>query len=720
MLLHETHLGKAILSDTATSEELVQAIFKFYTDGLDFGMRDSVTNETFVHLVVSKPEVYSRPDRVGILYMLSCKTIDLDAKDHTGETALHKVVRYKGVHRMITCLMRCGTDPGVKNKTGKTAEDLLRTDQPEGWEENLHWLMKFLPGLFQAVLTGAPDLQLVERLLKSWCRLCKVVNGQTIMLKCAASKRACSLSIIMLLEKYENTIELALAALAGKSCIIQNWKKDDIMKNMDVNAKDCSYQYGYPDYPISPKPLLASVWETNNYEMVAELMTLEPDSGVPYRFEPEAHHTAKPLFFFLIDPKMRPADERIIRRVLQDSNLCARNTLGQTVLFEAVLHEVSEALFSFMLHQGCDVAERDRFGRTARGYAEELGGRERYVVLIDEHVYSLVVDCNINRLESLILRSYDHVTGLEVVRKRMQGDKSSKYSKQLEELLSDVNKKQEHARKMFQAAKNGCTSTLKKLLTKKYVTAQDRGGRTALHHAVEKGHRNVVEQIANEYPQIINIPNNMGQTPLHYAHLFMHFDDTVAFLVSKGACVDIKDVEGWTPSDYVQSTIGSHAHELMQQRVRDLELDLFLSVTNFDVAFLQAIRDGNLKHVEALAIRLRDHGGMRRFNMALFECLDNEHEDIACVLIKLGFNTDVYKQYEMCQPDNPMCAMIECSHSTTAFKQRAEQVQAQKVLKLMDDIANGKVKLKDRRCCLGRCLRPSLPATCNTTPTSAR
>ena len=35
---------------------------------------------------------------------------------------------------------------------------------------------------------------------------------------------------------------------------------------------------------------------------------------------------------------------------------------------------------------------------------------------------------------------------------------------------------------------------------------------------------------------------------------------------------------------------------------------------------------------------------MRRFNKALFECLDHEHEDIACVLIKLGFSTEVYKQ----------------------------------------------------------------------------
>ena len=71
------------------------------------------------------------------------------------------------------------------------------------------------------------------------------------------------------------------------------------MTNMDVNATDSSYQYGYPDYPCSPRPLLASVWETNNYDMVVELMRMGPDSGVPFRFEPEAHHRAKPLFFYV-------------------------------------------------------------------------------------------------------------------------------------------------------------------------------------------------------------------------------------------------------------------------------------------------------------------------------------------------------------------------------------------------------------------------------------
>ncbi|XP_025078053.1 uncharacterized protein LOC112554486 [Pomacea canaliculata] len=650
-----------------------------------------------LHLVVSRPEVFARPDRVCFLYLLCCKAIDLDAVDSSGDTALHKVVRYSGAYRMIVCLLRCGADPEIRNRDGKTPEEILQTEQPDGWEENLHWLRKFLPGIWRAVLADDPDLHLVECLLKSWCRLSKCVGGDYASLKCKAHGRECSLNVILLLEKYENTIELALAMLAGKDNVIRHWREEGIIRSIDINTKDYSYQYSYRDYPTAPLPLLASVWETNSYSMVSEFLSLGPDTNVPFKFEPEAHHMMKPLFFYLIHPKLKPPDERIVCCILMRSDLGARNTLGQTILFEAVQHDVSEKLFRFLLEQGCNVAARDRYGRTVRDYCDELG-KTSYITLVDEYVASLVADCNISLLEKLILQGYDRVTDLKASHdgKTFGGQES----KQLNELLAEAGKKQKKVKEMFEAVIGGCLLKSRRVVTRKLACAQDRGGRTVLHHAVEKSHRNLVEYIVGEFPQIINIPNNMGQTPLHYAYLFMHKDDTPEYLINKGANKEAKDVEGWVPSDYVRET----------QKVRDLELDVFLSGTNFDAAFYEAIREGALKRVEALAIRLRDHGGMRRFSRALFECLDHGHEDIACMLIKLGFNTDSYKEYVMCDPDDPMCSMMECSHSTTSFRQQAELVRASKVLQLMDDIAGGKVKVQSRSSCMGRCLRPTLTA----------
>ena len=69
---------------------------------------------------------------------------------------------------------------------------------------------------------------------------------------------------------------------------------------------------------------------------------------------------------------------------------------------------------------------------------------------------------------------------------------------------------QEHVKKMLEAVKLCSSVTARKLVSKKYVTAQDKGGRTALHHAVEHKHRKLVELLVNEYPQIINVANNVS------------------------------------------------------------------------------------------------------------------------------------------------------------------------------------------------------------------
>ena len=64
---------------------------------------------------------------------------------------------------------------------------------------------------------------------------------------------------------------------------------------------------------------------------------------------------------------------------------------------------------------------------------------------------------------------------------------------------------------MLEAVKSCSSLALRKLVSKKYVCAQDRGGRTALHHAVEHGHRKLLELLVSHYPNIINVSNNVRQ-----------------------------------------------------------------------------------------------------------------------------------------------------------------------------------------------------------------
>lgn len=52
----------------------------------------------------------------------------------------------------------------------------------------------------------------------------------------------------------------------------------------------------------------------------------------------------------------------------------------------------------------------------------------------------------------------------------------------------------------------------------------------------------------------------MGQTPLHYAYLFMHKDDTPEYLINKGANKEAKDVVSWEMA--VRTCLSQRAEEL--------------------------------------------------------------------------------------------------------------------------------------------------------------
>ena len=69
----------------------------------------------------------------------------------------------------------------------------------------------------------------------------------------------------------------------------------ELLKAVDCNAKDYSYQYSYPHYPEVPRPLLAAAWESNNYDAVDVLMDMTPNTRVLWTNQSDM--PARPLFF---------------------------------------------------------------------------------------------------------------------------------------------------------------------------------------------------------------------------------------------------------------------------------------------------------------------------------------------------------------------------------------------------------------------------------------
>ena len=80
-------------------------------------------------------------------------------------------------------------------------------------------------GLWQALQGDSPDRKQVEHLLKNWCRVTTVKNGQVTSMKFLVKDDIHKVDLLQLLEKYENTNELALATTAGMGFIVRMWVK---------------------------------------------------------------------------------------------------------------------------------------------------------------------------------------------------------------------------------------------------------------------------------------------------------------------------------------------------------------------------------------------------------------------------------------------------------------------------------------------------------------
>lgn len=125
----------------------------------------------------------------------------------------------------------------------------------------------------------------------------------------------------------------------------------------------------------------------------------------------------------MLTSQFRPRDDKVIERLFQGSDLDARNMDGQTVLFEIIKYKETENIARSVLAAGVSISARDRFGRTARDYAQALN-LPVYMKLIDEQVLRLIKNKQFDAVEKLILENYSF-TGI----KDSSGKSAAEYAK---------------------------------------------------------------------------------------------------------------------------------------------------------------------------------------------------------------------------------------------------------------------------------------------------
>lgn len=695
MNLRKTKLYKTVVS--GSPDAVMKSLWEYLKSGKDVNLRDEETSGTLLHLLVEYGERFCEPDTIQAIYMMVCKDIEIDALDNKGETALHKVMRKKGTYRIMMAIIRCGADTRILNLDGKTAEDVLLQEKPEGWQEMQHWYNKYKPGLWAALDQSNPDRHVVERLLKNWCRLTCVKNGNIVSIKSLVRDDIHKRDLLEMIERYENPNEMALALSAGFGFIVKGWVKADaeLLKSVDVNTRDFSYQYAYPEYPETPRPLLASAWESNNFDAVDVLMNMKPDTRVLWTYEGSSKNPPKPVFFQLLCGNTVPKDEKVVMRVLQGSDLSARDYDGNTILHTAVIYDASENIFKNLMSLGADIAARDSKGRTPRDVAVKLN-KSVYVVAIDEFIVKLVKDKKFNEVEKLILHNYDHLSDITDSSKRTIVDIAKRSSsRQIYEVINLTTAIHAYIKRIFTAVDDGLIDDAKKLLScKKYSNVRDKCGRTLLHRCIMKERTEMLMYLLEVCSLHINIGDNLDRTPLHYAYLFMPQKDVIEKLVKAGAMKDRHDPKGRKAADYALDAIGTQTHSALKKDVRDFDLNIYLAERDFDETVKDAIKKGDLKSVKCLISGVQSYNtDLSRFSYLLFDCIDNKDTDIAKYLIGIGFKSEIWKEYTKCDPNDDMCAMMECGHGPTSLKERAMEMKCEDFVSFLERRQmNGTVK----------------------------
>lgn len=115
---------------------------------------------------------------------------------------------------------------------------------------------------------------------------------------------------------------------------------------------------------------------------------------------------------------------------------------------------------------------------------------------------------------------------------------------------------------------------------------QDLDGKSAVHHACNKGHIDAVRILVVDHQGDVSLQDNQGKTPLHYAAMQGH-TRVCRLLIEQGALLYLLDNDGKTAVDLAREqghdTLADTLDIAQQNQLADLQSS-FLDVVSSDAA----------------------------------------------------------------------------------------------------------------------------------------
>ncbi|XP_047029595.1 ankyrin-2 isoform X1 [Helicoverpa zea] len=232
-----------------------------------------------------------------------------------------------------------------------------------------------------------------------------------------------------------------------------------------------------------------------------------------------------------------------------------RDEHGQSMLhFAAARTHARNALFQLLQESDISLGYRDELYRTARDVSIQANVPEN-TVEIDKWMLHLAARGNTDKIMELLMEGYDHILDVvdeegvpitEVIAQRGDTDMSN--------LLASIPAFEESREALHGAVRRGDLSAVQASLSgegaRTLARCQNSFGRTALHVAVLAEHEDVVAYLAQTYPELLRLGDNLERTPLHYAMGVEKIESLSRVLIRAGAKRVLKDLKGRQPTYY--------------------------------------------------------------------------------------------------------------------------------------------------------------------------
>ncbi|RWS09895.1 Tankyrase-1-like protein [Dinothrombium tinctorium] len=251
----------------------------------------------------------------------------------------------------------------------------------------------------------------------------------------------------------------------------------------------------------------------------------------------------------------------------------ARDREGRTALHyaAATTNRNGAKIYKILLRAGADPRVRDNNNKTAEYYRvhllplpselsklaanskrktningvglSPLSKRRQFLLpSVQEKITNALHDGDANQLQELVLEGY----GDAIIGRSSWGEEARKFLKNLPHFMDNI--------KTLQASVvNGDLSNCERILQidSCYLRAKDENGLLPIHSAVYRNQSEIVEYIINKFPNMLNVKDHYGRTPLHIAAQCKYID-LYKKLLELGADPMILDMKGRTADHYLK------------------------------------------------------------------------------------------------------------------------------------------------------------------------